>query len=192
MFDDARTLILAVIMFALIVAPLLYFFRAVLRFSRGLELIEEDRSGEGEILRAPAVDYGMSTVVMALFEDVLAQTKEALRQEGFGVVAEIDVARLLEASGIKFAPYTVLTAWDAGAMTHVLKAERAVGLLMPARVIVFEVQGGAAVVAADPRQLLAVADNPNLLPLAVEARSQLQRAIDRLEVGTVEGWEVES
>jgi len=185
MFDDARTLFLAVVMFALIVTPLLYFFRAVLRFSRGLELVEEDRSGEGEILRAPAVDYGMSTVVMLSFEDVLAQTKEALRQEGFGVVAEIDVAGMLETSGIKFAPYAVLTAWDTGTMTHVLKAEHAAGLLMPARVIVFEVQGGAAVVAADPRQLLAVADNPNLLPLAVEARAQLQRAIDRLEVGTV-------
>lgn len=192
MFDDARTLILAVVMFALIVAPLLYFFRAVLRFSRGLELVEQEQSEEGEVLRAPAVDYGMSTVVMAPFDDVLAQTKEALRQEGFGVVAEIDVAGMLEASGIRFAPYTVLTAWDADTMAQVLKAERAAGLLVPARVIVFGVEGGAAVVAADPRRLLAVADNPNLLPLAVEARAQLQRAIDRLEVGTVEGWEVES
>ncbi|MFQ5594598.1 MAG: DUF302 domain-containing protein [Anaerolineae bacterium] len=185
MFDDARTLILAVVMFALIVAPLLYFFRAVLRFSRGLELIEQEQHDAGEMLSAPVVDYGMSTVVMAPFDDVLAQTKEALRQEGFGVVAEIDVAGMLEASGIKFAPYAVLAAWDAGTMTHVLKAEHAAGLLMPARVIVFEVKGGAAVVAADPRQLLTVADNPNLLPLAVEARAQLQRAIDRLEVGTV-------
>ena len=192
MFDDTRTLVLAVIMFALIVAPLLYFFRAVLRFSRGLELIEEDRTGEGEILRAPAVDYGMSAVMMASFEDVLAQTKQALREEGFGVVAEIDVAGTLDASGIKFPPYVIVAAWDAGTMAQVLKVERTAGLLMPARVIVYQVEGGVAVVAADPRRLLDVADNPNLLPLAVEARAQLQRAIDRLEVGTVEGWEVES
>lgn len=182
MFDDSRTLILAVIMFMLIMAPLLYFFRAVLRFSRGLEVVEEKEGAGGVRLRAPAIDYAMSTVVAAPFDAVLAQTRQALREEGFGVVAEIDVDDTLDASGIRFQPYTILTAWDAGTMAQVLKSELAAGLLMPARVIVLEVEGGTAVAAMDPRNLLKVADNPELLPLAVEARAQLQRAIDRLEV----------
>ncbi len=179
--DDTRTLILAVIMLVLIMTPLLYFFRAVLRFSRSLEVVE----GEGERLRVPAIDYAMTTVVSATFNDVLAQTRQALREEGFGIVAEIDVADTFEASGTPFRPYAILTAWDAGTMSQVLKTEIAAGLLMPARVIVFEVEGGTAVAAMDPRALLKVADNPSLLPLAVEARAQLQRVIDRLEVGTV-------
>lgn len=185
MFDDSRTLILAVIMFVLIMAPLLYFFRAVLRFSRTLEIAEEEEPAGGERLRVPTIDYAISTIVAAPFQEVLAQTRGALREEGFGLVAEIDVADTLDASGIQFQPYAILTAWDTGTMAQVLKAERAAGLLMPARVIVFEVEGGTAVAAMDPRALLKVADNPNLLPLAVEARAQLQRAIDRIEVGTV-------
>lgn len=193
MFDDLRTFILAVIMFVLIMTPLLYFFRAVLRFSRSLELVDENvAEGGASYVRAPAIDYAISTVVQASFDEVLLQTRQALRQEGFGVVAEIDVMDTLEASGIKFQPYTILTAWDAATMSQTLKAEHAAGLLVPARVIVFTVEGGTAVAAMDPRPLLKVADNPNLLPLAVEARAQVQRVIDRLEVGTVEGWQVES
>jgi uncharacterized protein (DUF302 family) len=187
MFSDSRTLILAAVMLVLIMMPLLYFFRAVLQFSRGLEVIEEDEAPASEYLRAPAIDYAMSAVVVAPFDEVLAQTRQALREEGFGVVAEIDVADTLEASGIQFQPYTILAAWDAGTMAQVLKAERAAGLLMPARLIVFEVEGGTAVAAMDPRPLLKVTDNLKLLPLAVEARAQLQRAVDRLEVGTVGG-----
>jgi uncharacterized protein (DUF302 family) len=185
MFDDTRTLILAVLMFALIMAPLVYFLRAVLRFSHSLELIEEPGvEGKGYV-SAPAVDYAMTTVVPAPFDEALRQTRQALNEEGLGVVAEIDVADTFDASGIRFQPYTILAAWDALTMTQVLRAERAAGLLMPARIIVFEVEGGTVVAAMDPRHLLKVPDNPNLLPLAVEARAQLQRVIDRLEVGTV-------
>ncbi len=184
MFDDSRTLVLAVIMLALIMIPLLYFFRAVLRFSRSLEVVEEGETGSGR-LRAPAIDYAMSTVVAAPFDEVLTQTRQALREEGFGIVEEIDVAETLSASGYDFHKYMILAAWDATTMVQVLKSERGAGLLMPARVIVFEVEGGTAVAAMDPRSLLKLTDNPNLLPLAVEARAQLQRAIDRIELGTV-------
>lgn len=185
MFDDSRTLILAVVMFVLIMAPLLYFFRAVLRFSRSLEFVEEAPGGVEERLQVPSIDYAMSTVVAAPFDTVVAQTRQALREEGLGVVAEIDVADTFDVSGISFQRYVILSAWDAGTMSQVLKTELAAGLLMPARIIVFEVTGGTAVAAMDPRHLLKIADNPALLPLAVEARAQLQRVIDRLEVGTV-------
>lgn len=185
MFDDTSTLILAVVMFALIMAPLLYFFRAVLRFSRSLEWIDEGGSEEGRRLRAPAVDYAMSAVVAAPFAEVLTQMRLSLREEGFGVVEEIDVADLFGESGVRFRPYTILAVWDADTMSRVLRSEETAGLLMPARVIVFEVDGGTAVAAMDPRNLVKVTDNPDLLPLAVEARAQLQRAIDRVDVGTV-------
>ncbi len=182
MFDDPQRLVLAAVMFVLIMTPLLYFFRAALRFSRSLELVEGETTGGGVRLRAPQIDYALTTVVPADFETVLDQTREALREEGFGIVSEIDVAEMLDASGRRSTPYAILTAWDADTMANVLEAEPAGGLLMPARVIVFEVEGGTAVAAADPRVLLKVADNPDLLPLAVEARAQLQRAIDRVDV----------
>ena len=182
MFDDPQRLLLAVVMFVLIMAPLLYLFRAAWRFSRSLELMEEETVGAGGRLRAPQLDYALTTVVPADFEAVLDQTRRALREEGFGIVSEIDVAGLLDASGRPGAPYTILTAWDADTMASVLKAEPAVGLLLPARVVVFKMGEGTAVAAADPRVLLKVADNPDLLPLAVEARAQLQRVIDRVDV----------
>lgn len=184
MFDDPQRLVLAVVMFVLIMTPLVYFLRTLLRFSRSLEFVEEG-TDMGALLRAPAIDYAMSTVVADPFDAVLRQTKQALREEGFGVVAEVDVIDTFDASGIGFRSYAILAAWDAGTMSQILKAEPAAGLLMPAHVVAFEVEGGTVVAAMDPRSLLKIADNPNLLPLAVEARAQLQRAIDRLEVGTV-------
>jgi uncharacterized protein (DUF302 family) len=186
MTDEARTLILAAVMFAVIMAPLLYLLRAVLRFSRSLELVEDDEAvGLGQ-MGTPSIAYGMATVVAAPFEEGLALAQQALREEGLGVVATVDVAELLEHSGIRFPAYTILTAWDATTMAQVLKVEEAAGLLLPARVLVYAVEGGTAIVAGDPRKLLAVAENPALVPLAGEARAQLERAIGRLEVGTVQ------
>jgi uncharacterized protein (DUF302 family) len=186
MTDEARTLILAAVMFAVIMAPLLYLLRAVLRFSRSLELVEDDEAvGLGQ-MGTPSIAYGMATVVAAPFEEGLALAQQALREEGLGVVATVDVAELLEHSGIRFPAYAILTAWDATTMAQVLKVEEAAGLLLPARVLVYAVEGGTAIVAGDPRKLLAVAENPALVPLAGEARAQLERAIGRLEVGTVQ------
>lgn len=186
MTDEARTLILAAVMFAVIMAPLLYFLRAILRFSRSLEIVEDDGAAELGQLRTPSVAYGMATVVAAPFEEGLALAQQALREEGLGVVATVDVAELLRYSGLRFPAYAILTAWDATSMAQVLKAEEAAGLLLPVRVLVYAVEGGTAIVAGDPRKLLAVTNNPALIPLAGEARAQLERAIGRLEVGTVQ------
>jgi uncharacterized protein (DUF302 family) len=185
MFDNPRTLILAVIMFALIMAPLLYFFRAVVRFSRSLEVIDARPDLNGSQLRAPAISYGLVTVLPIPFAEALRQTKAALHEDGLGVVAEIDVADVLADSGLTFEAYTILVAWDATTMYHALRSEQTVGLLWPAHVIVFEVAGGTVVAAMDPRRWVDLAHNPRLLPIAVEARAQLQRAIDRLEVSQV-------
>jgi uncharacterized protein (DUF302 family) len=185
MTDESRTLILAAVMFALIMAPLLYFLRATLRFSRSLEVVEDEGIAEASRLRAPRVAYGLATVVAVPFEEGVALAQQALREEGLGVIARIDVGNLLKESGIRSSAYTILTAWDATSIAQMLKVEETAGLLVPARLVVYEVDGGTAIVAGDPRKLLAIADNPALIPLAGEARAQLERAIGRLEVGTV-------
>ena len=184
-FENPRTLLLALFMLVLIMTPLLYIFRGIIRFSRDIEWAPADDENGVSVVRPPSIDYAMTTVVEMDSESAVLHTKQAVSEEGLGIVAEFDVADILRASGVAFRPYKVLTIWDGLTMSQIVKSELAAGLLMPARIIIFEVEGGTAIAAVDPRAVLKVANNPSLLPLAVEARAQLQRVIDRLEVGTV-------
>jgi uncharacterized protein (DUF302 family) len=51
---------------------------------------------------------------------------------------------------------------------------------MPCNVIVYEENGGSVVSIVDPISMLGVVENPELDPIAQEARTRLQRVIEAL------------
>ena len=56
-------------------------------------------------------DYGITTVVNLPYEQAVEVTKEALTQEGFGVLTEIDVRETLKKKlDVDFRPYIILGA----------------------------------------------------------------------------------
>lgn len=127
------------------------------------------------------VDYGMVTLLGASYEDAIAQVTAALKEEGFGILTEIDVkATMKEKLDLDFPKYVILGACNPKFAHQALTIEPQLGLLLPCNVIVYEEEGGTTVSIVDPAQMMSVADNPALEPIAAEVRERLQRVVAAL------------
>ena len=128
--------------------------------------------------------YGIGTTVRLAYAEAVARTKEELAREGFGVLAEIDVAATLEKKlGVSFRPYVILGACNPPLAYQALTAERDIGLLLPCNVVVYasDVPGESVVAAMDPIEALALTGNEAIRPLAEEVRARLERALAAVE-----------
>lgn len=127
--------------------------------------------------------YGFSITLDLPYDRAVERTREELAGEGFGILTEIDVAATLRKKlEVDFRRYIILGACNPALAHRGLQAERDLGLLLPCNVIVYEGDhAGTSVVAVmDPDAALALAENPELEPVAAEARERLVRALDRL------------
>ena len=126
-------------------------------------------------------DYAFRTRLDLPYEQAVAQVTAALKDEGFGVLTEIDVkATLKKKLGADFRKYVILGACNPPLANQALNAELEIGLLLPCNVIVYEEDGGSVVSIVDPISMLGVVENPALNPVANEARTRLQRVIEAL------------
>src|SRR5262245_34422909 len=99
-----------------------------------------------------------------------AATTAALKQEGFGVLTEIDVQATLKAKlGVDYRPYVILGACNPQLAHRGLLTEPELGLLLPCNVIVYDNGDQTSTVSiVDPVQMLGVVHNPALEPVAAE------------------------
>ena len=123
--------------------------------------------------------YGFGRSVPLPYEQAVARTREALQQEGFGVLTEIDVkATLKNKLDVDFKRYIILGACNPPLAWRGFQAEPDIGLLLPCNVIVYE-EGAARsrVAVLDPLVQLGVTGRRDIEPLAHEAKQQLERAL---------------
>mgnify|MGYP001581098422 CR=1 FL=1 len=105
----------------------------------------------------------------------------ALKEEGFGILTEIDVAATLKTKlDVTFRPYVILGACNPQLAHRALGAELGVGLLLPCNVCVWEDDGGAVISIAKPEALFEIVGRPDVQPVAEEAGQRLRRALDRV------------
>lgn len=129
--------------------------------------------------------YAFGVRVSLSYEEAVARTREALKQEGFGVLTEIDVQRTLrEKIGEELGGrYLILGACNPQLASRGLRVEWELGALLPCNVVVYEdprAGGETVVVAQDPQVLMEMVGNPDLAPVASEARQRLERALGTL------------
>jgi uncharacterized protein (DUF302 family) len=127
--------------------------------------------------------YGIATTVDLPYERALARTREELAREGFGVLAEIDIAATLKKKlDVDFRPYMILGACNPPLAHRALSAERDIGLLLPCNVIVYadDTPGRSVVAAMDPEEALGLTGNASLQPVAAEVKARLRRALERV------------
>ena len=125
--------------------------------------------------------YGFGTAVNLAYPEAVARTIELLKEEGFGVLTEIDVQRTLkEKLGAEFRRYVILGACNPPLAHRALQVEREIGLVLPCNVIVYEESGGSVVSVMDPMPALGMVGNEALRPIADEASARLHRVVDKL------------
>lgn len=126
--------------------------------------------------------YYMSKKIDVSFQSALDRVKEELKNEGFGVLTEIDVRDTLKKKlDVEFRSYRILGACNPPFAYKALQAEEKIGLLLPCNVIVQEGSDGTVEVAAiDPAASMQTVGNPALSDIAGQVREKLQNVIARL------------
>ena len=128
--------------------------------------------------------YGFSKTVNLPYDAAVAKTRDALNDEGFGVLCEIDLKeKLREKLGVDFRNYVILGACNPPLAYQTLQQEINIGLLLPCNVIVYESdESGTSVVAAiDAKTMLSiVGGNETLDAVASEVSEKLQRVMNRV------------
>jgi uncharacterized protein (DUF302 family) len=129
-----------------------------------------------------AASYGFGKEVHMEFGAALQKVTEALRQEGFGVLTEIDVAATVKQKlGKDMPPYRILGACNPVLAHQALEADPSIGLLLPCNVVVRQDDTGRVRVEfMDPQAVLQLVDNPAVPRLAAEVRDRLGRVMAAL------------
>ncbi len=127
------------------------------------------------------MSYYLSRTVAAGFDEAVQRVTAALKEEGFGVLTDIDVQATLKAKvGADMPPYRILGACNPSFAHQALQVEHKLGVLLPCNVIVRDAGGSRVEIAAiDPVASMERTGNPQLASVAEEIRTRLRRAVER-------------
>ena len=116
------------------------------------------------------------------FDAVVSKVIEKLKDEGFGVLTEIDVANTLKQKlGVEMKHYRILGACNPGFAHKALSVEDKIGVMLPCNVVVQEKDSGEVDVAAiDPRVAMKAVGNPALAEIAAEVAERLSRVVSAI------------
>jgi uncharacterized protein (DUF302 family) len=132
-------------------------------------------------MRMPtATGYTLTSTTTAPFAEAIERVRAELKEEGFGVLCEIDVqATLREKLGVEQEPYTILGACNPPLAHQALSAEPDLGTLLPCNVVIYERDGETHISAIDADRMLSIVDNDELAPVAAKVRAKLASVVER-------------
>ncbi len=145
-----------------------------------IELLSRNKAYEKK-RKGMFMSYYFSKTIQTTFDDAVSRVIEELKKEGFGILTDIDVKETLKKKlDVDFRRYRILGACNPNFAYQALQAEDKIGTLLPCSVIIQEVEGvGAEVAAIDPMVSMQAVKNPKLESIAEQVRSKLKEAIDR-------------
>tara|TARA_R110002072_G_scaffold140830_1_gene285462 strand:- start:119 stop:505 length:387 start_codon:yes stop_codon:yes gene_type:complete len=112
-------------------------------------------------------------------DDADMRVRAALKDNGFGVLTEIDVkATMKEKIDVDMPGYRILGACNPNMAHQAIGLEPRIGAMLPCNVILREVEGGIEVSAVDPVASMAAVENAALHDVAGQVREMLKTAID--------------
>ena len=127
-------------------------------------------------------DYTLATTVAKPYAETLGAVREALSEQGFGILTEIDLKATLKAKlGVDVAPQIILGACRPALAHEALTAEPSIAAVLPCNVVVRAVDDGTTIVEAfDPDAMIGLADNDALRTVATDAKQRLTAALAAL------------
>ena len=128
------------------------------------------------------MSYYVSKKLDISFEKAIERTKDVLKENGFGVLTEIDIqATLKKKLDVDFPKYRILGACNAPFAHKALQSESNIGLMLPCNVIVKELPDKSIEVSAiDPIASMQAIENSSLGDVAIAVQALLKKVIDSL------------
>ena len=124
----------------------------------------------------------MSKTISAEFDKAIELVTGALKNEGFGVLSEIDIQQTLKKKlDVDFRKYKILGACNPPNAYKALQQDDKIGTMLPCNVILQEVgENQVEVAAVDPVASMVAVENTEIANIAVEVKTKLERVISSL------------
>ena len=124
------------------------------------------------------MSYSYTAKTDRAFEEAVARVKETFKEQGFGVLTEIDIqATLREKIGAEIEPYVILGACNPSFASRALAAEPGVGVFLPCNVVVRRTAGETVIEAMDPAVMKQFFDDPAMADLIAEVAPRIEKAV---------------
>lgn len=126
--------------------------------------------------------YYNSRQVEYSFEDTIKKVSEELKNEGFGVLTEIDVKETLKKKlDLDFRKYKILGACNPPFAYKALQEEDNIGVLLPCNIVVQEKENGKVFVSmVNPLESMKAVKNPKLGEIALQISNKLNIVLQAL------------
>lgn len=128
------------------------------------------------------MSYHLSKTIRRPFDDAIATVTQAFKNEGFGILTEIDVQETLKKKiNVDFKGYRILGACNPSLAYEALKLEEKIGTMLPCNIVVQEQADGTVEVSAiDPVASMGTVGNPALTVIAEQVQGKLRKVLDNL------------
>ncbi|MHA7302624.1 DUF302 domain-containing protein [Pseudarthrobacter sp. MDT1-22] len=121
------------------------------------------------------------------WEDAVQRTREALGEQGFGILTEIDVRATFESklgtdAADAVGDYVILGACNPALASRALPAEPELGALLPCNVVVRRSKNArvTTIEAIDPQTMVELSVSPAVREVADDADARLRKALARI------------
>lgn len=127
--------------------------------------------------------YYFTKIIHTTFEKAITKVTEALAEEGFGIITEIDVTNTLkEKLNVDFRPYKILGACNPNFAYDALSVEDNIGVMLPCNIVLQEKQDKEIQISViNPIMAVGGTGNRNLETFAVEVSEALLRVLTKVE-----------
>jgi uncharacterized protein (DUF302 family) len=130
------------------------------------------------------MELTLRTAVESPYAETVARVREALKEQGFGVLTEIDVRKTLKDKiDVDVEPQVILGACNPRLAHRALEADPRIASLLPCNVVVRTEGGRTIIEAVNPQLLAEVSRSPALGAIAEEAGRRLQAALEATATG---------
>lgn len=128
------------------------------------------------------MQYYLSKVIQDKFKKVTEKVTDLLKDEGFGILTEINVKETLKKKlDVDYKDYVILGACNPPLALRAFQAEDKIGTLLPCNVSVIDQgDGNIEVAIMDAENLMSQIGNPELEVLAKEVSERMNRILMKL------------
>ncbi len=128
------------------------------------------------------MSYTLTKTIKGNFDEVCESTREALSEQGFGILTEIDFqATMQKKLDQKIPPYLILGACHPQSAFESYQAEAQVGVMLPCNVIVRDLENGSIEISAiDPQAMMEPIANSELTKIAAAVGQRFEKALAQL------------